>query len=313
MLWGRLYFAVQAIAGAAWWVAVAVSPFVREATLGRLDAALVAAFDLPLFVGASALAALGWRPTAWVATGWTLAVALGLAVYATVTGEAGWGVLVMAAAAGASLIALSLVLLGRVPTAWIASGPFAFRPALPRSSAVVHLVSTLGQIVVFWGFFLVVVPFVVRLLERRWQVDLPFPWIAGPVGLVVLALACALGIGSAVAMSVRGNGTPLPTAMPNRLVIAGPYRFIRNPMAVAGIVQGVAVGLLLSSWLVVAYASWARCSGTTRCARSRRPTSSRGSATSSAATANRCGAGCLGCRAAATSEPPFADPGRSRR
>jgi protein-S-isoprenylcysteine O-methyltransferase Ste14 len=59
---------------------------------------------------------------------------------------------------------------------------------------------------------------------------------------------------SAVVMSMLGDGTPLPSAMPNRLVIAGPYRWIRNPMAVAGIAQGVAIGLILQSWLVVAYA-----------------------------------------------------------
>lgn len=31
----------------------------------------------------------------------------------------------------------------------------------------------------------------------------------------------------------------------DRLVIARPYRFVRNPMAVAGIVQGLAVGWYL--------------------------------------------------------------------
>ena len=52
----------------------------------------------------------------------------------------------------------------------------------------------------------------------------------------------------------QGAGERLPAAMTNRLVIAGPYRFVRNPMALAGIVQGAAVGLMMSSWLVVAYA-----------------------------------------------------------
>lgn len=34
----------------------------------------------------------------------------------------------------------------------------------------------------------------------------------------------------------------------------GPYRFVRNPMAVAGIVQAIGVGLLASSWLTLLYA-----------------------------------------------------------
>ena len=98
------------------------------------------------------------------------------------------------------------------------------------------------------------IPLAIAGLERRWAVALPFPSLAGPVGVAVLVLASALGIWSAVVMSTRGDGTPLPSAMPNRLVIAGPYRRIRNPMAVAGILQGAAIGLILQSWLVVAYA-----------------------------------------------------------
>ena len=252
MIWGRGYFAVQAIAGAAWWVAVATSPFVREATLGGLDPLVVAAFDLPLFVVASAIAASGVRSAAWVAAGWTVLVAVSLAVYATVTTEAGWGVLIMAGAAAGSVAALAIVVLGRLPTEWIISGPFAFRPALPRRGTAANVASTLVQIVVFWGFFLAVVPLAVRFLERRWGLDVTLPWI-WPLGLLLLVLASALGLWSGFTMSVVGKGTPLPAAMPNRLVVAGPYRFIRNPMAVAGFMQGAAVGLLLSSWIVVAY------------------------------------------------------------
>jgi protein-S-isoprenylcysteine O-methyltransferase Ste14 len=252
MVWGRRYFAVQALGGAGWWIAVAISPVVKYATLGSLDAVAVAVLDIPLFVVASALAAAGLRAAACVAAGWTLVVAVALAIYATVTTEAGWGVIVMAAAAVASVAALCLVVLGRVPTAWVISGPFAFRPALPRTTSLGHLASTFGQIVVFWGFFLAVVPAALRFLEGRWGLDVAVPgiWV---VGLALLVAASALGLWSGVTMSVVGRGTPLPAAMANSLVVAGPYRFIRNPMAVAGFLQGAAVGLLLSSWTVVVY------------------------------------------------------------
>jgi len=251
MRWGRGYFAAQAAAGAVWWVAVFTVPFVRDATLGSVDPVAVAAFDVPLFVLASAVAAFGIRPAEWIATGWTVLVALALAGYATVTNEAGWGVLLMGAAAGASLLALCLVVRGRIPTEWIVAGPFGFKLAAPGPG---HAAATAVQIVVMWGIFLGILPAIIAGVEGWWGVSIPLPVLLGPVGIVLLVLASGLGIWSAATMSVLGDGTPLPSAMPNKLVIAGPYRFIRNPMAVAGIVQGAAVGLILGSWLVVVYA-----------------------------------------------------------
>ncbi|MCT9872114.1 methyltransferase family protein [Paenarthrobacter aurescens] len=252
--WGRAYFAVQAVAGLAWWIAVFLSPAVRTATLGSLDPIAVAAFDVPLFVIGSAVAAFGVRAAAVVAAGWTGIVAVALAGYATITAEAGWGVLIMFAATACSGVALCFVLLGRVPTGLIVRGPFAFRPASARRTTAAHVGATLGQMALFWGFFLGLLPFALVWLEQRWTVSLPFHPMTVPAGVVVLLLASALGVASAVTMSSRGSGTPLPSAMPNRLVIAGPYRWVRNPMAVAGIAQGVAVGLILGSWLVIAYA-----------------------------------------------------------
>ncbi len=255
MPWGRRYFAVQAVAGAAWWIAVFLSPAVRTATLGSLDPVVVATFDIPLFVVASAVAAAGVRAVAVVATGWTILVTGLLAVYATVTGEAGWGVLLMVGATDASVVALCLMWFGRVPTEWlVARGPFAFRPADARAATSAHVTGTLVEIVVMWGLFLGVIPVVISWLEQRWGLAMPFSPVATPIGLAVFVLASALGLWAAAAMSTRGRGTPLPAAMPNALVVAGPYRFVRNPMAIAGITQGVAVGLILGSWMVVAYA-----------------------------------------------------------
>ena len=254
-MWARLYFAAQALAGSVWWIAVFAVPFVREATLGSLDPMIMAALDIPLFVLASAVAALGLRTAAVVTTGWTIIVTAGMAVYATVTTEAGWGALLMMAASGGSLAALSLMLLGRLPTEWmVARGPFAFRPASARAGATRHVIATAVEILIFWGVFLAAIPFTIAFVEEQWSLEIPFPSATRTVGLVAFLLASGLGLWAAATMSTIGAGTPLPSAMPNRLVIAGPYRFVRNPMAVSGIVQGIAVGLMLSSWLVIVYA-----------------------------------------------------------
>ncbi len=257
---GRAYFAAQAVAGAAWWISVFVSDSVREATLGGLDPVLVALLDVPLFVLGSALAALGMRWAVWVVVPWTGIVAAGMGLYATATQQAGWGAVLMIASFAAGVAAGLLVLLGRLPGELLLVGPLAIRAARPGARAR-HLGATGMQIVVFWGFFLLVLPLVIAWFEDRWRLRLEPPaWVAwagestGALGLALLIAASALGIWSGVTMASLGEGTPLPSATANRLVIAGPYRFVRNPMALAGIAQGVAVGLVLGSWLVVVYA-----------------------------------------------------------
>lgn len=253
---GRAYFALQAVAGALWWVLVPTVPAVATATLGRLDPLLVGALDIPLFVAASALVAFGIRRAAWIAAPWTLLVTAGMVLYATVTGEAGWGAVAMIAASAGSVLAGMLVLWDRVPMGTFLVGPFAFRPAR-RVEGSTPLVATLVQMMAFWTLFLVVLPLPMIWLERRWQVAAELPDDARLAtviaGTFLLFAASLLGVTSAVTMARQGRGTPLPSAMANELVVAGPYRWVRNPMAVAGIAQGVAVGLLGASWLVILY------------------------------------------------------------
>ncbi|HXH36448.1 MAG TPA: isoprenylcysteine carboxylmethyltransferase family protein [Plantibacter sp.] len=258
MVWGRWYFAVQSLAGAAWWVSVFLIPPVRQATLGTIDPTIAALLDVPLFVVASAIAAFGLRCAAFLATGWTILVTIALGAFAAVTGQAGAGAVLMIVAAVGSVVALALVSTGGIPRGWVAVGPFAFRSADAGASVAAQLGRTGAEIVVFWGVFLGVIPAILVFLERRWQVaiDVPAAWsppLVG-VGVGILLLGSALGLWSAATMATRGNGTPLPSAMPNRLVVAGPYRFVRNPMALGSIAQGVGLGLALSSWMVVVYA-----------------------------------------------------------
>jgi protein-S-isoprenylcysteine O-methyltransferase Ste14 len=52
-------------------------------------------------------------------------------------------------------------------------------------------------------------------------------------------------------MVVQGAGTPLPTAAARALVVAGPYRWVRNPMATGGVGQSLGVALMLGSWIAL--------------------------------------------------------------
>jgi protein-S-isoprenylcysteine O-methyltransferase Ste14/uncharacterized protein (UPF0548 family) len=73
------------------------------------------------------------------------------------------------------------------------------------------------------------------------------------VGGILFGATSVLALWSCFVLSTRGAGTPLPFDCPSKLVIAGPYRVVRNPMAVSGILQGVAVGLFLGSPAVLMY------------------------------------------------------------
>lgn len=250
---GRMYFALQALAGAAWWLGTAMIPGVATATLGGINPLLVAIVDIPLFVIASALAALNVRWAVWIATGWTVLVALAMVIYATATTEAGLGAVLMILAALGSLLAGVLMIVGRIPSEKLLIGPFAFHSSHTRVRSRL-LVHTTVQIVVFWGVFLIIIPVIINAFEDRWNLAYKFPILLVVVGFALLAVSSVIGVWSARAIANFGSGTPLPSQMAHHLVARGPYAFVRNPMAIAGIVQGVAMGLLIGSWLVVVYA-----------------------------------------------------------
>ena len=126
------------------------------------------------------------------------------------------------------------------------------RPRPSRvTSPTVNVAKTLLQITVFWGFFLWVLPTAIVAFERalglpRFQ---PQAWIGG----VLFAVMGSIGFCSGMIFAVWGGGTPLPADTTTRFLILGPYRWIRNPMAVTGTTQGIAVGLILCSPLTVLY------------------------------------------------------------
>lgn len=128
-----------------------------------------------------------------------------------------------------------------------------FRPANPAGPGW-NLAKTLLQTAVFWGGLLWLVPLLLLRAVAALNlspVGLPLPV---DIGWAVLAVASLGGLWSGATMAIQGAGTPLPLDTARELVVEGPYRFVRNPMAVFGIGQGVGVSIILSSAVVLAYA-----------------------------------------------------------
>ncbi|HMK39117.1 MAG TPA: isoprenylcysteine carboxylmethyltransferase family protein [Bacteroidota bacterium] len=80
----------------------------------------------------------------------------------------------------------------------------------------------------FIGFVLVFLP--ARILA--WS-GIVRPETFGPVelaGIVVCGAGAVIALSCVVAFALVGKGTPAPFDPPRKLVIRGPYRYVRNPM-----------------------------------------------------------------------------------
>ena len=90
------------------------------------------------------------------------------------------------------------------------------------------LVRAITYATLFVGFVLVFLP--ARVLSGA---GIPQPASIGPwqmAGMLVGAFGAAITLACFLAFVFVGKGTPAPFDPPRRLVVKGPYRFVRNPM-----------------------------------------------------------------------------------
>lgn len=96
------------------------------------------------------------------------------------------------------------------------------------------------------------VPYVI--LDAFGNLTIPKLSIQTFFGLPLFVCFSSLGLTSSYFMVRDGDGTPLPLDQTNKLVVSGPYSYVRNPMAIASIVQGISVSVIFHSIPILAYA-----------------------------------------------------------
>ena len=103
----------------------------------------------------------------------------------------------------------------------------------------------------FIGFLLVFLP--ARLLS--WSgIARPVSIGAAQVtGAIVGAAGFVLALWCILTFVVIGRGTPAPFDPPRRLVDAGPYRVVRNPMYIGAALALAGAALFYESWALVGY------------------------------------------------------------
>lgn len=250
------YLLLQAAGVAAWWVLLwgyptSIAWFQPAGWSADTLRSFWLADGLMLVGGSLAVAVAVLRSAAWASTAvWALAAACAYpALYcigaSATTGEAWRAAALMTTMAGLTLAMATIYGHAQQPPATFRAVEMSTRRAL---------VWTALQIVVFWATFFWVLPMAIVEAEAQLGIERFDHPMRRPAAALLFVAAGSLGLWSAMSMARRGRGTPLPTATGSALIIDGPYRWVRNPMALAGIVQGIAVGWWLGSFAVIAYA-----------------------------------------------------------
>jgi protein-S-isoprenylcysteine O-methyltransferase Ste14 len=102
------------------------------------------------------------------------------------------------------------------------------------------------------GLVIVLIPY----LLTRWH-EGSYPEAVRILGIVLIALGTLLMLASFSRFPIEGSGTPFPTNPPSsrRVLVGGPYRYVRNPMYVSFGVVLTGMSLYLGRPALLVYAA----------------------------------------------------------
>jgi protein-S-isoprenylcysteine O-methyltransferase Ste14 len=109
------------------------------------------------------------------------------------------------------------------------------------------------------ALFFVVAPFLAAGVIPRWITHWEFePAFLGveitrAIGVLLILAGVPGVVDSFARFAMQGLGTPAPVSPPERLVVTGLYRYVRNPMYVSVVAIIVGQALLFGDWRLIVY------------------------------------------------------------
>jgi len=255
----KTYLVATILATALWWAGLFLTDWVAPMSLGgayapsEVGLLLIGDGFSALLIPVGILVALRRQPDLLPALFWIHFGGQGYAFCVSISGAvidpgASPGMFCMFFSAGAALICA--VRVARLPLLW---GPFRFKDA--QTETVPQLTRrTVVQSCLMWLVFFLLIPLALSSVENLfgWRVFSATMETKIAAG-ALFTVAGAIGIWGGIEMARRGEGTPLPSVGTRKLVVTGPYRSIRNPMAVLAVIQGICVGVMFDSTLFILY------------------------------------------------------------
>ncbi|TPN83971.1 methyltransferase family protein [Aquimarina algicola] len=151
---------------------------------------------------------------------------------------------------GGGYLATTLMALGLFYNLFLVYQTKAFRES-QSSNIIINGCKTFIQIICVWLIALVVFPYIII---NEFDIPIHSNNISTIISITLFVIFSSIGLTSAFAIISKGDGTPLPIDQTKKLVVSGPYKYVRNPMAIAGIGQGIAIGIYFSSVHLIIYA-----------------------------------------------------------
>ncbi|MGA2569984.1 MAG: isoprenylcysteine carboxylmethyltransferase family protein [Terracidiphilus sp.] len=113
------------------------------------------------------------------------------------------------------------------------------------------LIRTITYAALFIGFVLIYLP--ARLLA--WSGIVRPAGVGWPqvVGLTIGTVGAVVALSCVFSFAFIGKGTPAPFDPPRRLVVRGPYRFVRNPMYIGASLAVTGAALFYESAALAAF------------------------------------------------------------